>query len=231
MISLALAAASSSQAASLQVAPVSIEVVAPAAAATLSLRNKSTAPLNAQIRVFRWLQEGGEEKLIPTDAVVASPPMATMAPGTEYTVRLVRLSNEPVQGEESYRLLVDELPASGAQQNKSVKLVIRYSIPVFFDSDDSANAKLTWSIEGHGERSYLVAANTGDRHVRISALSIRRPGGKSISFGAGLAGYVLGRSTMRWAAPGNAARLSADRSAIITAQTNFGPIHGSPVEH
>ena len=163
--SLAIAGASSSQAASLQVAPVSIEAVAPAAAATISLRNKSTAPLNAQIRVFRWAQEGGEEKLIPSDAVVASPPMATLAPGAEYTVRLVRLSKEPVQGEESYRLLVDELPAAGTEQNKSVKLVIRYSIPVFFSSNDSAAAKLTWSIEGRGGRGYLVAANAGDRHA------------------------------------------------------------------
>lgn len=230
MICLAVAGASSSQAASLQVAPVSIEAVAPAAAATISLRNKSTAPLNAQIRVFRWAQEGGEEKLIPSDAVVASPPMATLAPGAEYTVRLVRLSKEPVQGEESYRLLVDELPAPGTEQNKSVKLVIRYSIPVFFSSNDSAAAKLTWSIEGHGGRGYLVAANAGDRHVRISGLSIRRADGKSTSFGPGLAGYVLGRSTMRWGAPDKASHLSADRSAIITAQTNLGPIHASPAE-
>ncbi len=230
MISLALAAASSSQAASLQVAPVTIEAVAPAEAATLSLRNKSTAPLNAQIRVFRWVQEGGEEMLTPTDSVVASPPIATLAPGTEYTVRLVRLSKEPVQGEESYRLLVDELPAPATQQNQSVKLVIRYSIPVFFSSNDGASAKLTWSIEGGGGRGYLVASNAGDRHVRISGLAIRGAGGKSMSFGPGLAGYVLGRSTMRWAAPGKAAHLSADRSTIITAQTNLGPIKASPFE-
>ena len=41
LICLEFAAITSSQAASLQVAPVGIEVMAPAAAATLSLRNKS----------------------------------------------------------------------------------------------------------------------------------------------------------------------------------------------
>src|SRR5207302_3878346 len=54
-------------AASLQVAPVNIEVQAPAAAATLRLHNVGTRPLNAQLRVFRWSQENGEEKLEPTD--------------------------------------------------------------------------------------------------------------------------------------------------------------------
>ena len=101
IVSLAIAGASSSQAGSLQVAPVSIEAVAPAAAATISLRNKSTAPLNAQIRVFRWAQEGGEEKLIPSDAIVASPPMATLA-ARRGIYRAPRTAvKEPVQGEET----------------------------------------------------------------------------------------------------------------------------------
>jgi fimbrial chaperone protein len=228
LIYLEFAATTSSQAASLQVAPVGIEVMAPAAAATLSLRNKSTAPLNAQIRVFRWTEEAGEEKLVPTDAVVASPPMTTLAPGVDYTVRLVRLAKEPVTGGESYRLLVDELPTPGAQQNHSVTLVIRYSIPVFFYSNDSAGGRVAWSLDNRNGHDYIVAENTGDRHVRISALAVRGAGGKSISFGAGLTGYVLGRSTMRWALPGKAAHLGADKHAIITAQTNLGPMNASP---
>lgn len=225
---LIFARVSSSLAASLQVAPVSIEVEAPAAAATLSLRNKSSAPLNAQIRVFRWVQDAGEEKLIPTDDVVASPPITTLAPGTDYTVRLVRLAKDAVHTSESYRLLVDELPASRTQHNRTITLVIRYSIPVFFYSNTMTEGKVAWSIENDGRHDYLVATNTGERHVRISALAIRGAGGKSISFGAGLAGYILGRSTMRWMLPGKAARLRADQPVMITAQTNLGPINASP---
>jgi fimbrial chaperone protein len=44
------------------------------------------APINAQIRVFKWAQENGEEKLEPTEEVVASPPLATLAPNTDYTI-------------------------------------------------------------------------------------------------------------------------------------------------
>jgi fimbrial chaperone protein len=97
-------------AASLQVAPVSIEVQAPAAAATLKLRNEGPSPINAQLRVFRWSQTNGEEKLEPTDDVVASPPIVALTPKTDYTVRLVRVTKRPILVGESYRLFVDELP-------------------------------------------------------------------------------------------------------------------------
>jgi len=224
----ALGFASEAQAASLQVSPVSVEVEEPDAAATLLLQNNGPAPLNAQIRVFRWTQDRGEEHLQPTDEVVASPPIAALQPGTDYTVRLVRITKEPLLAGESYRLFVDEIPNVRTQQNRSVALVIRYSIPVFFYPRGSVDASLAWSIEEHGGRFYVSATNRGDRHVRLSALSLHSAGGKSISFGKGLTGYILGRSSMRWAAPGNAAGIGITRSIAITAQSNFGPINASP---
>jgi fimbrial chaperone protein len=218
----------SPRAASLQVAPVSVEVLAPSAAATITLRNDGPNPLNAQIRVFRWSQVNGEEKLEPTDDVVASPPITSLAPNTDYTVRLVRVIKRPVSAGESYRLFVDELPEPKARQNRTVTLVMRYSIPVFFYPRDSAAAKLGWSVEQRDRRVYVSATNAGDRHVRISALTLHDGNGTTASFGNGLAGYVLGRSTMRWEAPGNTYRLGTGSSVVISAQSDSGPINASP---
>ena len=52
-------AASGAAAASLQVAPVLLEVVAPGAAATVTLRNNGAKPIATQVRVFRWIQQAG----------------------------------------------------------------------------------------------------------------------------------------------------------------------------
>jgi fimbrial chaperone protein len=213
------------RAASLQVSPVSIEVPAPGAATTLKLRNEGTTPLNAQIRVFRWIQADGEEKLEPTADVVASPPIANLAPKTDYTVRLVRVAKRPVSGGESYRLLVDELPDAATQRNRAVTLVLRYSIPVFFYPRDAAEARLTWAVEQRNGRAYVSATNSGDRHVRVSTLKLSDGNGTAVSFGNGLTGYVLGRSTMRWLAPANTHRLATGSSVVISAQGDYGPIH------
>ena len=128
----AFAASAPASAGSLQVAPVLVDVAAPGAASTVTLRNEGTTPINAQIRVYRWSLVNGKEQLEPTDDVVASPPSVTLSPKGQYVTRIVRVSKQPVVGEESYRLLVDQLPDLSQQRNGAVNLLVRYSIPVFF---------------------------------------------------------------------------------------------------
>jgi fimbrial chaperone protein len=216
------------QAASLQVAPVGIEVAAPASASTLKLRNEGATAITAQIRVFRWVQADGQEKLEPTEDLVASPPMARLAPGADYIVRLVRLSKQPVSAEEGYRLLIDELPDQKLQNNRVVNLILRYSIPVFFFRPDATAAKLKWSVEQRDGKLRVSATNDGDRHVRLAGLNIRDRNGTSISFGSGLTGYVLGHSGMHWVSPVSSRKMAVDDSIVISAIGDVGPIHASP---
>ena len=215
------------QAASLQVSPVSVEVPAPGSSATLTLRNVGANPLVAQIRVFRWVQVNGEEKLEPTDEVIASPPMTALRPATDHTVRIVRLAKKPLTGAENYRLIVDEVPDKNAERNGTIALVLRYSIPVFFFAPHAQAPRLAWSVERRAGKLFVSATNSGDRHSRIAALKLRDGNGGTLSFGNGLTGYVLGRSTMRWAAPNNNAVLRTDGTIAIEAQSEAGPLHAS----
>jgi fimbrial chaperone protein len=204
-----------------------IEVAAPGAATTLKLRNEGMAPLNAQIRVFRWTQVNGEDKLEPTNDVVASPPIAKLAPKVDYTVRLVRVNKTPVSKEETYRLFVDELPDATNQRNRSVNLLLRYSIPVFFYPTAGHPPTLAWSLEHSGGKLAVVAKNSGDRHLRISNLKLRDDKGGTISFGAGLSGYVLGGSSRRWVVASGKGGLNAGSPIAVSAQGNQGPINAS----
>jgi fimbrial chaperone protein len=224
---LALAAYYPAQAGSLQVEPVLVDVTAPGAASTVSLRNEGTTPISAQIRVFRWSLVDGKEKLEPTDEVVASPPSITLTPNGQYVTRIVRVSKQPVTGEESYRLLVDQLPDLSQQKNGTVNLLMRYSIPVFFGASNKKNPTVAWSYAIKGDKITLTARNDGERRLRISALTVRDAGGKTVSFGAGLAGYALGRSTISWTVPSRG--FSANGSASIAAQSDGGPIQAVAV--
>ena len=216
--------ASAARAGSLQVEPVLVDVTAPGAASTITLRNEGAAPIDAQIRVFRWSLIDGQEKLEPTDDVVASPPSVTMAPKGQYIARIVRVTKRPVEGEESYRLMVDQLPDLTKQQNGAVNLMVRYSIPVFFGAADKKSPTVTWSFAIKGDKLTLQARNTGDRRLRISALNLRDTNGRTISFGNGLAGYALGQSTKSWSAPASARGFAPNGSASISAQSDTGPI-------
>ena len=115
LIAVAMAWLSSAQpgyAGSLQVSTTTLEVAAPGAATSMVLRNSGAEALNAQIRIMKWSQTDGVEQLTATQDVVASPPFAAIGPGRDYTVRVVRVGQRPVQQEESYRLLIDELPTT-----------------------------------------------------------------------------------------------------------------------
>jgi|SRR5579864_7332626 len=211
------------QAASLQVAPVLVEVPAPGAASTLQLRNEGNRPLDAQIRIFRWTQVGGNDTLTPTSDVAASPPLASLRPNTDYTVRIVRTSKAPVAKEEAYRLLIDELPAPATSQSATVNIALRYSIPVFFTVPGNA-PKLSFELQQRASKPAILVSNAGDRRIRLSKLKFVDARGGTADFGDGLAGYVLGHSTRVFAVPASAKAFGAGGVVAISAQSDVGPI-------
>lgn len=223
-VMLATGASSAVSAASLEVTPVNIEVLAPGAATVLTLRDSGESPVNAQLRLFRWTQVNGQEAMVPTEEVVASPPAALLKPGANYTVRIVRVNRAPVLREESYRLLVDELPDGSHLTGTAIKIVLRHSIPVFFEPRTVKGPEVTWSIMRHDGRTFVTATNNGDRRIRVSRLRLQNAKGAVASFGDGLTGYVLGHSTMQWKVPGRAQRLSGPGPVMVSSDGDLGPI-------
>jgi fimbrial chaperone protein len=211
------------QAASLQVAPVLVEIPTPGATSTLKLRNEGATPLDAQIRIFRWTQVDGADSLTPTEDVAASPPLASLRPSTDYTVRIVRTNKEPVVREESYRLLIDELP-SAATGAATVNIALRYSIPVFFTVPGVTAPKLSWELKQIANKATVVVSNTGDRRIRLSKLKFTDGKGAVANFGNGLAGYVLGHSSKRFDVPANAKGFGSGGVVSISAESDIGPI-------
>ena len=210
------------EAASLQVAPVLLEVPATGSTSTLTLRNEGARSLDAQIRVFKWTQDHGTEHLEPTDDVVASPPEATLASRTDYTVRVVRNSSTPVTGEEAYRLVVDELPDPLREKNGSVVVVVRHAVPLFFMPEEPETPRLRWSTDVRNGKICVTVTNDGGRRMRISNMTISN-GAKSVSFGAGLIGYALAKSSMTWSRPAPAGFSTVH--ATVTADGDAGKIN------
>lgn len=116
----------------LTVSPTSISVPASAQTATIKVRSGNQGTAHGQVRVYRSVNAGQGEQLSPTDAVVASPPAFQLSPNQEATFRLVRQTNAPVQGQECYRVLIDQLPDPN-QSGVAVNFTIRHSIPLCFN--------------------------------------------------------------------------------------------------
>lgn len=218
-----LAAPSVALASTLEMQPVMLKVLAPDAASTINLKNTGTDPINAQVRVFKWTQGGGKDKLAATRDVVASPPAIKLAPGKSTVIRVVRLNKAPIAGEETYRLLIDEVPKPPKAAKVGVGISLRYSVPVFFAAAD-ASADLKWQASVSGGKLRISAANAGTMHVRLADLSISAKG-KTINVAPGLAGYVLGNSANAWAV--KAGGISAGQTIKIIAKGDNGAVEAT----
>lgn len=222
-----LSAAPGAHAGSLSVSPTLIDQRAPAKTATVTVQTEGRDPLSVQVRLFRWSQADGKDRLEPTRDVVASPPLLKIAPGTDYTVRIVRVAKQPVTGEESYRLLIDQLPDPKDRKANQVSLVIRHSIPVFFRAGDERKAALAWSAARTSKGLVLTARNDGDSRLRLTNLVIKDGAGKVLRRIDGLAGYVLGHSVMSWTVSGAAGQVAPGKTIDIAGLGEGGPFHGT----
>nr|WP_315595096.1 molecular chaperone [uncultured Cupriavidus sp.] len=213
-----LAACLPAHAASLQISPVRIDLPAGAGAAAMTLRNAASAPIHAQVRVFRWTQADGADVLAPADDVMASPPIVRIAGNSEQLVRVVRPGQAAATSETAYRLLIDELPQRDAPADQSgVRVQLRYSIPVFAGTPSAAPSPPLAVTLRHDQGEWRLAArNNGMRHARISDVALVN-GGQRVTITAGLLGYTLPGATRIWKirvpasfAPGSGLRLDAD---------------------
>lgn len=209
-------------AASLRVSPTNLDMVAPGSAGVLTLTNEAKRPINVQVRVFRWTQANGIERLEPTNDVVVSPPSTRLAGGKDYTIRVVRVSRKPVAAEESYRVVVDELPDPSRRQAGTVVLVVRYSIPVFFRDQNAAPPKVVWGVSRAKGSLMLTARNTGDMRLRLAEVQLTQ-GGQVLGKREGLVGYVLGGARMQWPI-GTGKSISSGRVGL-KALSEAGPVN------
>lgn len=209
-------------AATLQVAPVTLDLQSDQRATAIYLTNSGKAAIHAQIRVYEWTQKNGKDVLVATGEVVSSPAMTSLAPGQQQLVRIIVMQPGIRAQEQSYRLVIDELPdaTSRAANPTAVHFLLRYSIPVFIAGNQSAPVSHdALSCEQSEIPVTLRCFNAGNRHIRLSHLEALTADGQVVGSIKGLAGYVL---------PGQTALLPlkhASRHALSTLRVYLNDDH------
>lgn len=206
----------------LQVMPTSLSLEPDRAADGLWLRNSGDALLNAQVRVYHWTQENGDDQLTPTRALVASPPMLKLDAGKSQLVRVIRTGAPPRDMEDAYRVVINELPV--ANEKGGLSFVLRYSIPVFVQAPGSVDAKpvLNWNLQRKDGQLMLDVSNKGNKHAQISDVQITDTTGQQHTLKQGLLGYVLPGMHMHW-------ELNSDSAGIEVGGTLHARINGESV--
>ena len=197
-------------AASIEVAPVSVELPSGTASTTVTVTNHSDAPISVQARGFAWAQTAGEDQLTRTETLVVSPPIFTIGANEQQTVRLL-LRQAPTDKEASYRLLFDELPTPTT--GRAIQLALRLSVPVFAEPPAATAAQLGWRLAPAGGQAALLVRNSGSRHDRLRDLVLTLPNGQTVKPSGLPNPYVLPGVERRWTlplsvAPGGTAKIT-----------------------
>jgi len=215
----------------LQISPVSIQFRAEQGASSVTLQNHGDAPLVGQVRVYAWDQRDGQDVLTPAVDVVASPPVMEVAARSSQVIRLVR--RNPAQGaaEQSYRILIDEVPRDDAG-GSGVAIRLQYSVPVFVQpADPQAGPKLHWELFRRDGAWMLRVRNDGSMHAQIGAATLHA-NGKDYPLSKGLLGYALAGRMREWRLPVDGAlalgavgaALAIDANVNAQAQTASGTV-------
>ena len=201
-----------SRAATLQVSPILIQFYKGTQSQPIWLTNQGKSPLRAQVRVYRWTQTEEGELLEATNEIMASPPVMEVGAGQRQLLRIVRRNIAPMIGEESFRIIVDELPdpdATTTSEASALNFLLRYSIPAFISPDSAPSKNLAHQAYGQVLKDPLriKITNSGKSRIRAARLVYESANGQTINILDGLIGYVLANKQRTWELPSSAASL------------------------
>jgi len=99
--------------------------------------------------------------------------------------------------EESYRLLIDELPSPIAPGSGStgVQLLLRASVPAFFSAKE-AKPDMHWRVWSDGGKMHVSATNKGTHHLKLTDFTVEGASGATRIVATGSRAYVLPGSTL-----------------------------------
>ncbi len=185
------------EAQALSVLPVNIFLQPGQAATTLTVTNQGTSKTAVQIRAYAWNQHDGDDQLTPSEEVVISPPIASIAPGASQVVRII-VHPSPSNGdrEATYRILVDQIPPPA--EAGVVHVVLRLSIPIFSGPMKRAVPSVKFHLEMNAGQMFLVGSNNGSRHDVVRDIELSTSDGRKLKPVPGSSPYILAGASRRW---------------------------------
>ncbi|HKS93806.1 MAG TPA: molecular chaperone [Gammaproteobacteria bacterium] len=212
------------RAASFQVNPIRVTLSAAQTTGVLRVTNSSDSPTVVQMQIVAWSQENGQDVYTPSRNLLATPPIFTVAAGSQQVVRIGLRTAPDAKQETCYRLFLTEVPPAPRTSFHGVQIALRIGIPVFVEPAMTTAPDLQWSARRvSAEELQLSVHNNGTAHTELLKLSVTAKG-RSAPLLQEFGGYLLPGSQRTWNVK-LAAPLAANTPLQITADTDGGSFH------
>lgn len=183
---------------SFSVNPVRVTLSAKQPVAAITVRNESQQPAVIQIETHAWSQDQGQDVLVATGEVLASPPIFTVPAGKAQILRVGLRRPTTAPGEVTYRLVLREVPQA-TPATMGMQVALKISMPVFVLPQTKVAPQLQWKTTRTADGKVRVhLTNTGTAHVQVSKIDLALAEGGAALATQTLANYVLPGNTRSW---------------------------------
>lgn len=160
------------------VSPIRIELGPDRTSAVLKVRNDGAEPVIVQVNATAWSQTDGRDEYVPTEDLIATPPIVRIGAGAEQVVRVGLRRAADARNEMAYRVFVEEILPPPGPADRGIRVALRFGVPVFVLPEyKDAAPRLSWSLARASDGLLqLVLRNDGERHIQVSNLRLAAPG-------------------------------------------------------
>ncbi|RDS79327.1 molecular chaperone [Dyella monticola] len=208
---------------SVEVSPVIASLSANHAIEAFTVRNEGQLPVTVQVSLMKWDQVQGKDVLTPTEELLSTPPLFSVAPGQSQILRVGAMHVTPRDGEIAYRMFLTEVPPPPQPGFRGLSVTLRLSIPIFIEPAKTRSPQLAWRVMPRADGGALVdVANSGTIHAKILAFSLRDKESKGV-VRQDTSQYVLANNHSQWSFASFQAVRPGDHVAL-DAMTDTGEV-------
>jgi fimbrial chaperone protein len=173
LLAAAAACTFSASAAQFTITPVRIFMTSKDRAVAVTVSNDSDEEVVMQADLYSWKQKlDGSDDLVLTEDLILTPPILKLPPRGRQVVRLARLTPPPAGVQQSYRLIVRELPEARSSAQIQLQVALAFSLPVFI-SPPGVKRDLQCGVERAApDQVRASCSNAGSAYTQIRTLEV-----------------------------------------------------------
>lgn len=174
------------------VTPVRIYMAPRDRAIAVTINNEGDEELVMQADIYLWKQKPeGEDELTLTEDLILSPPIIKLAARSRQVVRLAMLKPQPSADQQTYRLVVREVPeAKLAEKTVQLQIALAFSMPVFI-TPPGAKRQLACSAERSApDTARVTCINSGNAYAQPREFVLTSVAGEKLAT-RDSGGYIL----------------------------------------
>ena len=178
-------------AAQFTITPVRIFMSPRDRAVAVTVTNDSDEEVVMQADLYTWKQKpDGSDDLALTEDLILTPPILKLPPRGRQVVRLARLSPPPAGVQQTYRLIMREVPEARTTDKLQLQVALAFSLPVFI-SPAGVKRDLQCGLErAAADTVRAVCTNSGNAYAQIRALEVLDARGVKVA-ARDTGGYLL----------------------------------------